>query len=181
MRFTEYSPSVIKIYNKEGHVILEDISLVAIKPQDGLIVGIGEEVRENRESFDINSPKRLEMNEMVMNDPKLYKKYGEFINTVVLVGSPLKNGTIAELEISKRMFMYFLYKAKIFKPFYKLFKPRIAVCVPVEKTDVEAKVLREVMLSLGAKDVLIFEKPYSAVVQEIPSKCSIIIEIIPEQ
>ena len=181
MRFTKYSPSVIKIYNREGHVVLEDISLVAITPHNGSIVGIGEEVRENPESFDMDSPKRLEMKEKVMNDPKLYKKFGEFVNTVVLVGSPLKNGTIAELEISKSMFMYFLYKAKIFKLFYKLFKPRIAVCVPVEKTDVETKALRDVMLSLGAKDVLIFEKPYNATVQDIPSKCSIVIEIIPEQ
>lgn len=181
MKFAKYSPSVIKIYDREGRIVLEEISLVAMLPHDGSIVGIGKEVRENPESFDNDSPKRLEMKEKVMNDPILYKKFGEFVNTDILVGSPLKNGTIAELEISKRMFMYFLHKAKVFKLFYKFFKPRIAVCVPVEKTDVETKVLRDIMLSLGAKDVLVFEKLYSDVVQDIPSKYGIIIEIIPEQ
>lgn len=181
MRFTKYSPSAIKIYNKEGRMVLEELSLVAMLPHDGSIVGMGKEVRENPESFDKDSPKRLEMKEKVMNDPVLLKKYGEFVNTVVLVGSPLKNGTIAELEISKRMFMYFVHKAKVFKLFYKFFKPRIAVCVPVEQTDVETTALRDVMLSIGAKDVLIFEKPYIDVVQDIPSKYGIVIEIIPKQ
>jgi len=180
MRFTKYSPSAIKIYDKEGRVVLEELSLVAMLPQHGSIVGIGKEVRENHESFDNDSPKRLEIKEMVMNDPVLLKKYGEFVNTVVLVGSPLRNGTIAEFEISKRMFMYFVHKAKVYGLFCKFFKSRIAVCVPVEQTDVETKALRDVMLSIGAKDVLIFEKLYNDVVQDIPSKYGIAIEIIPE-
>lgn len=74
------------------------------------------------------------------------------------------------------MFKYFLKKANI-----RTFIPRkIAVCVPVDLTQVEYKALHDAILCIGAKSVLIIDDLYENVSQSIPSAYKIIIEIIPE-
>jgi len=92
------------------------------------------------------------------------------------VGSPLRNGIIAEYDLAKSMFHYFLAKARP----WSIFKPKIAVCTPVEMTDVESRALTSVMRDIGAKQVMLFEKPYELVANDIPCSFDVIIDILPD-
>jgi len=182
-RFKNYAPSIIKIYDRDGHVLLEETSLVAVSVKAGKeygIVALGNEVAENLELFDMNSPAAKAAREEALRDPRL-KRYwkdiarDDFIVDIT-VGSPLRNGVIAEVGLSHRMFRYFLTKTKVLGWFVK---PCIAVCAPVEMTEVESMALTNVMLTAGTRDVLIFEKLYREVAHEIPRKYKATIEIVP--
>jgi len=118
----------------------------------------------------------IKVREMVLSNPDLYEKYGKSMNSDIFVDSPLQNGIIAEYDFVKSMFNYFLVKVNP----WSIFKPKIAVCIPVEMTDVEARALKSVMRDIDAKQVLLFEKPYELVANDIPCNFSIIIDIIPD-
>lgn len=168
-KFANYKPSIITIYNQDGYVLLKELSLFAINIQNGCILAVGEEAQTVIKQID-----DMWANHPLQNDAAL-----EFDLTSedVIVGSPLKNGTIADFDWASKMFKYFLYKVNGLSRFKR---PRIAVCVPVDMTQVEHKALEELILSIGAKSVLIIEEPFERAIRDIPSSYKIIIEISSE-
>ena len=73
---------------------------------------------------------------------------------------PMKDGVIADFDITLMMLNYFVNKVKG----YGFRKPRIIICCPVDTTGVEKNALREAAERLGAKKVFIEEEPKVAAI-----------------
>ena len=63
---------------------------------------------------------------------------------------PMKDGIIADFEMTERMIRFFIEKAYKRK---SLIRPRIMVCVPYGLTGVEKKAVKESALAAGAREV----------------------------
>ena len=73
---------------------------------------------------------------------------------------PMKDGVIADFEITLMMLNYFVNKVKGFG----FRKPRIIICCPTDTTQVEKNALREAAERLGAKRVFLEEEPKVAAI-----------------
>jgi hypothetical protein len=67
---------------------------------------------------------------------------------------PIKDGVIADFEITEAMLRYFIQRAHNRG---KLIRPRIVICVPPCITSVEKRAVRESALSAGAREVYLME------------------------
>ncbi len=74
---------------------------------------------------------------------------------------PMKDGVIADFDITEKMIRYFIEKAHHRTAFIR---PRIIVCVPFGLTQVERKAVRESALSAGAREVFLIEEPMAAAI-----------------
>lgn len=73
---------------------------------------------------------------------------------------PLKDGVIADFQITEKMLQYFIKKIHKKKPFRP--SPKILVCVPCGSTQVERRAIKESILGAGARDVYLIEEPMAA-------------------
>ena len=74
---------------------------------------------------------------------------------------PLRDGVIADFEITENMLRYFIQKAHHRK---MLVRPRIVICVPSGVTPVEKRAVREAAESAGAREVYLIEEPMAAAI-----------------
>ncbi len=74
---------------------------------------------------------------------------------------PMKDGVIADFEMTERMIRYFIEKAHARKSFIR---PRIIICIPHGITQVERKAVKESALSAGAREVFLVEEPMAAAI-----------------
>ena len=74
---------------------------------------------------------------------------------------PMKDGVIADFEMTERMIRYFIEKAHARKSFIR---PRIIICIPYGITQVERKAVKESALSAGAREVFLIEEPMAAAI-----------------
>jgi len=74
---------------------------------------------------------------------------------------PLKDGVIADFEITEAMLRYFIQKIHNRKT---LVRPRIIICVPFGVTEVEKRAVRESAESAGAREVYLVEEPMVAAI-----------------
>ncbi len=74
---------------------------------------------------------------------------------------PIKDGVIADFEITEAMLRYFIRKAHNRKT---LIRPRIIICVPPNITAVEKRAVRESAISAGAREVYLIEQPMAAAI-----------------
>jgi len=74
---------------------------------------------------------------------------------------PIKDGVIADFEITEAMLRYFIRKAHNRKT---LIRPRIIICVPPCITAVEKRAVKESALSAGAREVYLIEEPMAAAI-----------------
>lgn len=117
---------------------------------------------------------------IVLSEPSVVavRKDGRGISKVLAVGKdakmmlgrtpgnieavrPLKDGVIADFEITEAMLRYFIRKAHNRRT---LVRPRIIVCVPSGITQVEKRAVRESAESAGARDVFLIEEPMAAAI-----------------
>ena len=73
---------------------------------------------------------------------------------------PIKDGVIADFEITEAMLRYFIQR----RPPARLVRPRIVICVPPCITSVEKRAVRESALSAGAREVYLIEEPMAAAI-----------------
>lgn len=117
---------------------------------------------------------------IVLSEPSVVavRKNGRSGNKVVAVGRdakmmlgrtpgnivairPMKDGVIADFEITEAMLRHFIRKAHNRRTFVR---PRIIICVPSGITQVEKRAVRESAESAGAREVFLIEEPMAAAI-----------------
>ena len=74
---------------------------------------------------------------------------------------PMKDGVIADFEITGEMLRYFIAKAHNRKT---LLRPRVVISVPSGITPVEKRAVRESAQSAGAREIYLIEEPMAAAI-----------------
>jgi rod shape-determining protein MreB and related proteins len=121
------------VYVRGRGIVLNEPSVVAINTNTGGILAVGAEAK---------------------------KMIGRTPGNIVAV-RPMKDGVIADFEITERMLRYFILK--IHKRRY-LARPRVVVCVPSGITGVERRAVIEASTQAGARQVHIIEEPMAAAI-----------------
>lgn len=76
---------------------------------------------------------------------------------------PLKDGVIADFEVTEAMLRYFINKTRQ-KRFPWQPKPRVVVCVPSGVTEVEKRAVFEATMQAGARQAYLIEEPMAAAI-----------------
>lgn len=87
---------------------------------------------------------------------------GRTPGTIVAV-RPLKDGVIADFDITEAMLRYFINKTRV-KRFFWQPKPRVVVCVPSGVTSVEKRAVFEATIQAGARQAFLIEEPMAAAI-----------------
>ena len=74
---------------------------------------------------------------------------------------PMKDGVIADFDVTQEMIKYFIKKVHNRSAFIS---PRIIICVPYGLTQVERKAVKESALSAGSREVYLIEEPMAAAI-----------------
>ena len=78
---------------------------------------------------------------------------------------PMKDGVIADFEITEDMLRYFIQKARGFVPRRRRFlSPRVLVAVPSGITEVETRAVKDSAQRAGAGEVFLIEEPMAAAI-----------------
>jgi len=72
---------------------------------------------------------------------------------------PLKDGVIADFEVTQSMLKYFIQKSSERRTFIR---PRIIICIPFGITQVEKRAVKESAQSAGAREVYLIEEPMAS-------------------
>ncbi|MBE3594979.1 MAG: rod shape-determining protein MreB [Candidatus Carbobacillus altaicus] len=123
----------VLVFVRGKGVVLDEPSVVAIEQGSGTVVAVGEEARR-----------------MVGRTP------GNIVAT-----RPLKDGVIADFDVTEQMLKYFLNKVGL-RGF--MARPRVLICAPSGITTVEQKAIREAAEKSGARDVFIEQEPKAAAI-----------------
>jgi rod shape-determining protein MreB len=123
----------VLIHVKGRGVVLDEPSVVAIESETKRVLNVGEEARR-----------------MVGRTP----------GNIVAI-RPLRDGVIADFEITEMMLKYFIAKVGG-KRWYS--HPRILICAPTNITSVEQKAIREAAERSGAREVFLEEEPKAAAI-----------------
>lgn len=74
---------------------------------------------------------------------------------------PMKDGVIADFEVTQELLRYFIRKSMNGS---KLIKPRIIICIPFGITQVEKRAVKESAEQAGAREVYLIEEPMAAAI-----------------
>jgi rod shape-determining protein MreB len=121
------------IYVKKEGIVLDEPSVVAINKKTEAAIAVGREAK---------------------------RMYGRTPENMAAI-RPMKDGVIADFDITKKMITYFLSKVYRRK---RLIHPRIIVCIPSGITPVEKKAVIDSARQSGARKVLLIEEPMAAAV-----------------
>ena len=121
------------VYIKNRGVVAREPSVVAIQTNTKQVLAVGEEAK---------------------------KMIGRTPGNIVAI-RPLKDGVIADFDVTQNMLKYFIKKA------YKrrsLIQPRVVICVPSGVTEVEKRAVEEAAIHAGARDAYLIEEPMAAAI-----------------
>jgi len=120
------------VYVKGKGIVLREPSVVAIQRDNGQVLAVGEEAKQ-----------------MIGRTP----------GNIVAI-RPMKDGVIADFDVTQSMIRYFINKALRKGSF--LIRPRVVVSVPSGVTAVEERAVREAALQAGAREAYLIEEPMAA-------------------
>ncbi|MEK3888494.1 rod shape-determining protein [Bacillus sp. FSL K6-3431] len=123
----------VLIHVKGQGIVLNEPSVVAIDRNTNKVLAVGEEAR---------------------------KMVGRTPGNIVAI-RPLKDGVIADFDVTEAMLKHFINKLNV-KGF--LSKPRILICCPTNITSVEQKAIREAAEKSGGKKIYLEEEPKVAAI-----------------
>ena len=123
----------VLIYLKGKGIVLNEPSVVVIETETKKVLAVGEEA-----------------NEMVGRTPGKVKAI-----------KPMKDGVIADFELTEIMLNEFIKKAKARR---SIVRPRILICCPKNITPVEKNAIKEAAERTGARKVYIEEEPKVAAI-----------------
>ncbi|GAB6158223.1 rod shape-determining protein [Desulfotomaculum varum] len=122
------------VYVKGKGIVLREPSVVAIQRETGHVLAVGEEAKQ-----------------MIGRTP----------GNIVAI-RPMKDGVIADFDVTQSMIKYFINKALRGRSF--IVKPRVVVSVPSGVTAVEERAVREAALQAGAREAYLIEEPMAAAI-----------------
>lgn len=79
----------------------------------------------------------------------------------IVASRPLKDGVIADYEVTEAMLRYFINRAC---GQHRFFKPEVMVCVPGGSTQVERRAVVDATLEAGARTAYLIEEPLAAAI-----------------
>ncbi len=79
----------------------------------------------------------------------------------IVATRPMKDGVIADFDITQTMLRYFIGKATRRKP---VIRPRVVVAVPSGVTEVEKRAVIDATLQAGAREAYLIEEPMAAAI-----------------
>jgi rod shape-determining protein MreB len=125
----------VLIYIKGKGIVLREPSVVAIDKNTDRILAVGEDAR---------------------------KMLGRTPGNIIAI-RPLRDGVISDYHITEKMLKYFLNKV-CSRSFFKLFKPRVMICVPSGVTEVEKRAVEDAAVQAGARKTYLIEEPIAAAI-----------------
>ena len=112
----------------------------------------------------LNEPSVVAMNqlthEVIAIGAAAKKMLGRTPDGIVAV-RPLREGVIANYEVTEQMLRYFLEQACGRN---RILKPRVMVCIPSGVTDVEERAVKQAALASGAREAYLIEEPMAAAI-----------------
>ena len=121
------------VYMKGKGIIMREPSVVAVDTKTDTVRYVGHEAKE---------------------------VIGRTPGSIVAV-RPLKEGVIADFDITASMLQIFIKKACGSGMFTR---PRVIICIPSGMTEVERRAVREASLKAGARQVMVIEEPMAAAI-----------------
>ncbi len=121
------------VHVKGKGVVVREPSVVAINKKNDEILAVGDAAKE-----------------MIGRTP----------GNIVAI-RPMKDGVIADFDITQAMLKYFIRRAIVSSVFSK---PRVVICVPSGVTEVEKRAVEEATLQAGAKEAYLIEEPMAAAI-----------------
>jgi rod shape-determining protein MreB len=122
------------VYVKGKGIVIREPSVVAIQKDTGQVLAVGEEAK---------------------------RMIGRTPGNIVAI-RPLRDGVIADFDVTQSMIKYFISKALRGRTF--LVRPRVVVGVPSGVTAVEERAVREAALQAGAREAYLIEEPMAAAI-----------------
>lgn len=120
------------VYVKGKGIVLREPSVVAIRKDTGAILAVGSEAK---------------------------RMIGRTPGNIVAI-RPMKDGVIADFDITQAMLRHFINKAY---PNRSLFRPQVIVCVPSGVTEVEKRAVLDAT-SQAAREAFLIEEPMAAAI-----------------
>jgi rod shape-determining protein MreB and related proteins len=125
------------VFVKGWGVVLSEPSVVAVDTKTDNVVAVGSAAKQ-----------------MIGRTP------GNIVAT-----QPLKDGVIADFEVTEKMLAYFIGQTRSKRGFSRfLVRPRVVVCVPSGVTGVELRAVKEASQSAGARRAYTIEEPLAAAI-----------------
>nr|WP_050754688.1 rod shape-determining protein [Peptacetobacter hiranonis] len=121
------------VYIKGQGIVLREPSVVAVRDDSREVLAVGEEAK---------------------------RMIGRTPGNIVAI-RPMKDGVIADFDVTQSMIRYFIEKASDNKG---VVSPRIAICVPFGVTEVEKRAIEDAARQAGANDAFLIEEPMAAAI-----------------
>ncbi|MDX2226450.1 MAG: rod shape-determining protein [Verrucomicrobiae bacterium] len=121
------------VYVKDRGIILREPSVVAVRQGTRKVLAVGDEAK---------------------------RMLGRTPEDIVAV-RPLKDGVIADFEVTEEMLRYFMKKVQSKKKFVR---PRVVIAVPSGITEVEKRAVKDSALNAGAREVHLIAEPFAAAI-----------------
>lgn len=126
------------VYLKGKGIVLREPSVVAIDKNTRKVLAVGNEAKQ-----------------MIGKTP-----------SSIIPVRPLRNGVIADFEVTHQMIKYFIQKVNTGR---SLLRPRIVIGIPSGITEVEKRAVHESAQQAGAREVYLIEEPMAAAIgAELP-------------
>ena len=121
------------VYVRGRGIVLNEPSVVSINTKTGAILAVGTEAKR-----------------MIGRTP-----------AHIVAVRPLRDGVIADFDVTEKMLRYFIQKVHRRR---WLAKPRVVLCVPSGITGVEQRAVEEATIAAGARNAYIIEEPMAAAI-----------------
>jgi len=121
------------VYAKDKGIVLREPSVVAIHSATRKVLAVGEEAK---------------------------RMLGRTPGNITAI-RPMKDGVIADFDITEAMLRYFIKKVQNNA---KIVPPRVVVAIPSGITEVEKRAVKESAIHAGAREVLLLEEPMAAAI-----------------
>ncbi|MFH1996154.1 MAG: rod shape-determining protein [Candidatus Omnitrophota bacterium] len=121
------------VYSKNQGIVLCEPSVVAVQAGTSNVLAVGDEAK---------------------------RMLGRTPGNIIAI-RPMRNGVIADFEVTEAMLRYFIKKVHHSR---RLVRPRIVIAIPSGITEVEKRAVKDSALHAGAREVFMIEEPMAAAI-----------------